>query len=97
MSTGESIDITENDEDDIKERRPKPFRYIDNEDDIQKELAADEITNFTVMTAPGEAKIAMNEGRLASLENAEKIEDIIKKHEDIRKQNLEESEGYSIS
>ncbi len=97
MSTDESVNIMEDDKDDLNDRRPKPFRYIDSEDDIQKELATGKITNFTVMTAPGEAKLAISEERLANLENADKIEDIIKKHETIRKQNLEETEGYSIS
>jgi len=97
MSTDESVNIMEDDKDDLNDRRPKPFRYIDSEDDIQKELATGKITNFTVMTAPGEAKLAISEERLANLENADKIEDIIKKHKTIRKQNLEETEGYSIS
>ena len=97
MSKDESVNIMEDDKDDLNDRRPKPFRYIDSEDDIQKELATGKITNFTVMTAPGEAKLAISEERLANLENADKIEDIIKKHETIRKQNLEETEGYSIS
>jgi len=96
MSTDESVNIMEDDRDDLNERRPKPFRYIDNEDDIKKELETGKITNFSVMTAPGEAKLATSEERLSNLENADKIEDIIKKHEGIRKQNLEETEGYSI-
>jgi hypothetical protein len=49
------------------------------------------------MKVSDEAKITMNEGRLANLENAEKIEDVIKKHEGIRRQNLEDAESYSIN
>jgi hypothetical protein len=38
MSIDEPIDMAELGEDDIKKRRPKPFRYIDNEREIQEEL-----------------------------------------------------------
>jgi hypothetical protein len=37
MSIDEPIDMAELGEDDIKKRRPKPFRYIDNEREIQEE------------------------------------------------------------
>lgn len=97
MSIDEPIDMAELGEDDIKKRRPKPFRYIDNERDIQEELEIDKTPQFTLMKVSDEAKITMNEGRLANLENAEKIEDIIKKHEGIRRQNLEDAESYSIN
>jgi len=49
------------------------------------------------MKVSDEAKITMNEGRLANLENAEKIEDVIKKHEENRRRNLEDAESYSIN
>ena len=97
MSIDEPIDMAELGEDDIKKRRPKPFRYIDNEREIQEELEIDKTPQFTLMKVSDEAKITMNEGRLANLENAEKIEDIIKKHEGIRRQNLEDAESYSIN
>ncbi len=97
MSIDEPIDMAELGEDEIKKRRPKPFRYIDNERDIQEELEIDKTPQFTLMKVSDEAKITMNEGRLANLENAEKIEDIIKKHEGIRRQNLEDAESYSIN
>lgn len=97
MSIDEPIDMAELGEDDIKKRRPKPFRYIDNEREIQEELEIDKTPQFTLMKVSDEAKITMNEGRLANLENAEKIEDVIKKHEGIRRQNLEDAESYSIN
>ncbi len=97
MSIDEPIDMAELGEDEIKKRRPKPFRYIDNEREIQEELEIDKTPQFTLMKVSDEAKITMNEGRLANLENAEKIEDIIKKHEGIRRQNLEDAESYSIN
>ena len=97
MSIDEPIDMAELGEDDIKKRRPKPFRYIDNEREIQEELEIDKTPQFTLMKVSDEAKITMNEGRLANLENAEKIEDIIKKHEGIRRQNIEDAESYSIN
>ena len=97
MSIDEPIDMAELGEDDIKKRRPKPFRYIDNEREIQEELEIDKTPQFTLMKVSDEAKITMNEGRLANLENAEKIEDIIKKHEGLRRQNLEDAESYSIN
>ena len=97
MSIDEPIDMAELGEDDIKKRRPKPFRYIDNERDIQEELEIDKTPKFTLMRTSDETEITMNEGRLANLENAEKIEDIIKKHEGLRRQNLEDAESYSIN
>jgi len=97
MSINESIDMAELGEDDIKKRRPKPFRYIDNERDMQEELEIDKTPKFTLMRTSNETEITMNEERLANLENAEKIEDIIKKHEGIRRQNLEDAESYSIN
>ncbi len=97
MSIDEPIDMAEHGEDDIKKRRPKPFRYIDNEREIQKELEIDKTPQFTLMKVSDEAKITMNEGRLANLENAEKIEDVIKKHEGNRRRNLEDAESYSIN
>lgn len=97
MSIDESIDMLDNDEDEIKERRPKPFRYLDNESEIQSELTNDDTTDFSVMKASEGIKITMNDERLTNLENAAKIEDIIKKHEIIRKQNMKDTEGYSIN
>ena len=97
MSIDEPIDMAEHGEDDIKKRRPKPFRYIDNERDIQEELEIDKTPQFTLMRTSDETEITMNEERLANLENAEKIEDIIKKHEGIRRQNLEDAENCSIN
>jgi len=97
MSIDDPIDIAELGEDEIKKRRPKPFRYIDNEHEIQEELEIDKTPQFTLMKVSDEAKITMNEGRLANLENAEKIEDVIKKHEGNRRRNLEDAENYSIN
>ena len=97
MSIDDPIDMAELGEDEIKKRRPKPFRYIDNEREIQEELEIDKTPQFTLMKVSDEAKITMNEGRLANLENAEKIEDVIKKHEENRKRNLEDAESYSIN
>jgi len=97
MSIDEPIDMAELGEDDIKKRRPKPFRYIDNEREVQEELEIDKTPQFTLMKVSDEAKITMNEGRLANLENAEKIEDVIKKHEGNRRGNLEDAESYSIN
>ena len=97
MSIDEPIDMAELGEDDIKKRRPKPFRYIDNERDTQEELEIDKTPQFTLMRTSDETEITMNEERLANLENAEKIEDIIKKHEGIRRRNLEDAESYSIN
>jgi len=97
MSIDEPIDMAELGEDEIKKRRPKPFRYIDNEREVQEELEIGKTPQFTLMKVSDEAKITMNEGRLANLENAEKIEDVIKKHEENRRQNLEDAESYSIN
>ena len=97
MSIDEPIDMAELGEDEIKKRRPKPFRYIDNESDIKEELEIDKTPQFTLMRTSNETEITMNAERLANLENADKIEDVIKKHEGMRRQNLEDVESYSIN
>jgi len=97
MSIDEPIDMAELGEDDIKKRRPKPFRYIDNEREIQEELEIDKTPQFTLMRTSNETEITMNAERLANLENAAKIEDVIKKHEGNRRRNLEDAESYSIN
>jgi len=97
MSIDEQIDMAELGEDEIKKRRPKPFRYIDNERDIKEELEIDKTPQFTLMRTSEKTEITMNEERLANLENAEKIEDIIKKHEGIKRRNIEDAESYSIN
>ena len=97
MSIDEPIDMAELGEDEIKKRRPKPFRYIDSERDVKEELEIDKTPQFTLMRTSDETEITMNEEHLTNFENAGKIENIIKKHEGIRKQNIEDSESYSIN
>ena len=97
MSIDEPIDRAEPGEDEIKKKIPRPFRYIDNEGDIQEEIEKDETPQFTLMRTSDKTEIMMNEERLANLENAEKIENIIKKHEGIIKRNLEDADSCSIN
>ena len=97
MSIDKTIDIAENGEDDINKRKPKPFRYVANMDEIQKELETDKTIDLSVMKTSRKTKIKMNEEHLASLENAGKIEDILKKHEEIRRQNMKDADNYSIN
>ena len=49
MSIDEPIDMAELGDEDIKKRKPKPFRYIANEREMQEELEIDKTPQFTLM------------------------------------------------
>ena len=87
MSIEETIDTFEKNKDEIDKRKPKPFRYIDNESDNENKLTMDKVTSFSVMkTEIGNIPSNFeNQVILSNNENIGKIVDIIKKHEEIRK------------
>ena len=72
----------------IKKRRPKPFRYLKREEVLQdNDITFDEENSFSIMKT-GKTKITNNDKDqvvLCNNKNLGKIEDIIKKHSEIRK------------
>jgi hypothetical protein len=74
---------------DIDERRPKPYRYIKDNEDIKEEtINFHEDQSFTVMDNNKKSNIKLNYDNptiLSNNKNIGKVEDIIKKHEEIKK------------
>ena len=75
-------------EKDIDERKPKPFRYLKREEVFQENnILLDEENAFSIMKTD-KTKIKkkdINQVVLSNNKNIGKIEEIIKKHNDIRK------------
>ncbi len=75
-------------ENDIEKRRPKPFRYLRNDeslDEYSKEFGED--NTFSLMKT-NKSKIELNYENpivVSNVKNIGKVEEILKKHEEIRK------------
>lgn len=71
-------------DDELKRRKPKPFRYITDKDEMKAEL--DKVATFSVMKAPNAPKV-IDDSRLAilGLGDIQTIENVIRKHETSRK------------
>jgi len=69
----------------------KPFRYITDEDEIKQELKTDKPEPVSVMTFnTGLKQLDIDQGLFTmALGDLDKIENILKKHEHIRKSRLE--------
>ncbi|KYK30623.1 MAG: hypothetical protein AYK22_03315 [Thermoplasmatales archaeon SG8-52-3] len=81
----EIIARAESRDDEIKKRRPKPFRYLTDKEDIQAELARDEMSHITVMGESPAAKIVDDKLAILGLGDVETIENVLKKHKGSRK------------
>ena len=81
----EVIAKAESRDDEIKKRKPKPFRYLTDKEDIQAELAKDETSNLTVMKESPTAGIVDDKLAVLGLGDVETIENVIKKHQASRK------------
>jgi hypothetical protein len=81
----EVIARAESRDDEIKKRKPKPFRYLTDKEDIQAELAKDETSNMTVMKESPAAGIVDDELAVLGLGDVETIENVIKKHQASKK------------
>ena len=75
-------------EKDIEKRKPKPFRYLKSNEQIQGDsINLDKDNTFTIMNTDS-SKIKLdfnNPAILSNNKNIGKIEEIIKKHEEIKK------------
>ena len=68
----------------IKKKRPQPFRYLTNEEEIQAELSQQE-TPASVMKESPTAKIVQDQLAILGLGDVDTIENVIKRHEATRK------------
>jgi len=73
------------DSEDIKKRKPKPFRYLTDEKEIQAELTPEEETPPSVMKEPTAPKIIEDEFAILGLGDVDTIENVLRKHEASRK------------
>jgi len=81
----EVIARAESRDEDIKKRKPKPFRYLTDKEDIQAELTKDEIIPVTIMEESPAAKIVEDKLAVLGLGDVETIENVIKKYQASRK------------
>ena len=77
----EVIARTESRDEELKKRKPKPFRYLTDKEDIQAELSRDEFTTISTMEEPSAAKIVDDKLAVLGLGDVETIENVIKKHQ----------------
>ena len=73
---------------DINDRKPKPFRYLKEDDDIKDDLINfHDDDSFTIMkNNKSDINLKIdNPAVLSNNKNVGKVEEIIKKHEEIKK------------
>ncbi len=78
-------------EDDTKKTKEidqEPFRYLTSEEDIKQELSKGKTTTFSVMKLSQEMPSLDIASTIVSLGSSDKIENVIKRHEEIRKLKL---------
>lgn len=97
MSTEETVDELvdkaidealakfDKDSEEIKKRKPKPFRYITGQEEIKAELTTEEETPVSVMKEPTTAEIVEDKLAILGLGDVQAIENVIRKHEASRK------------
>jgi hypothetical protein len=71
--------------DDIKDRKPKPFRYITDQEEIKAELSSLEKSSVSVMKDPSSTQIFEENIAVLGLGNVEVIENVVKRHEASKK------------
>lgn len=81
----EALARAESQEDIVRKRRPKPFRYITNQEEIKAELAKEEVAHFTVMKEQHTTKILDDKLAIVGLGDVEAIENVIRRHEASRR------------
>jgi len=81
----EVIARAESRDEEIKKRKPKPFRYLTDKEDIQAELTRVETTPATVMEESPSTKIVEDKLAILGLGDVVTIENVIKKHQASRK------------
>lgn len=73
-----AIQRSESNDEELKKRRPKPFRYLTDKEEIKEALS---ISNQkTVMKSPDQPKIIDNQWQILGLGDMETVENVIRKH-----------------
>ena len=72
-------------DEEIKKRKPKPFRYLTDKEDIEAELTKEETVPSTVMSQSPAATIVEDKLAVLGLGDVETIENVLKKHQASRK------------
>jgi len=67
-------------DEEIKKRKPKPFRYLKNDEEIKAELKSEQ-TPPSIMTPPESPKIVDDFLKQVSMGDIETIENVIRKHQ----------------
>jgi hypothetical protein len=69
----------------IKKRKPQPFRYLTNPEEIKSVLEEFDESQVTVMKEPTAPKIVEDTMAIVGLGDVDAIESVIRKHEASRK------------
>jgi len=80
----EAIARTEKTDDEVKKRRPKPFRYLTQEE-IKEILDQDSLERMSVMKPPEAPKIVAENVFILGMGDIDAIESIVQRHEASRK------------
>ena len=79
----EALENSDNEEE-LKKRRPKPFRYL-NKEETQDELKPEEQVSISVMKEPATTQIVEDNYAILGLGDVETIENVLKKHKASKK------------
>ena len=79
----EAILKSESKDEDIEKRKPKPFRYLTDEE-IKKELSINSFGPASVMKSNHTPMVIKNDINIISLGDVNAIENIISRHQKIR-------------
>jgi len=79
----EAMGRQEIEDDEVKKRRPKPFRYLTDKEEIKAEL--EKISTVSVMKSTGVPRVVDDKFAILGLGDIQTIENVIKKHEISRK------------
>ena len=81
----EALDRAGRDSEDMKKRKPKPFRYLTDEEEIKAELTPEEETPASIMKEPNVPNVVEDQLVILGLGDVDTIENVIRKHEASRK------------
>jgi hypothetical protein len=79
----EALAKSEKDNEDIKKKKPEPFRYLKNREEIKAELSQQ--TSVSIMKNSTSTKIFEDKLAILGLGDIDTIENVIRKHEASRK------------
>lgn len=81
----EALSRSDKDSEEVKKRRPKPFRYLTEKEEIKAELGPDVPTPISVMKESPAARIVDEKLAILGIGDIETIENVIKRHEASKK------------